>query len=176
MDITAESLKTAYPDIMQCIESAAYQKGLSEGLARGTDEGLKAGIEKERSRIQAVEGSLLPGHEALVESMKYDGVTTGEQAAVKILHAEKALRETKLQDFSSDKPPVVPTVDAAKDEPKKTEKQVPGELLTDEQMKAMWNKDAALRADFGGDFEAYQAYEEANAKGLVKVYGQKGGN
>jgi len=176
MDITAESLKTAYPDIMKGIESAAYQKGLSEGLARGTDEGLKAGIEKERTRIQAVESSLLPGHEALVESMKYDGVTTGEQAAVKILHAEKALRETKLQDFSSDKPPVVPAVDATKDEPKQAEKAKEGELLTDEQLKATWNADKVLRADFGGDFEAYKAYVEAEQAGLVKIYGQKGGN
>jgi len=176
MDITAESLRSAYPEIMAALEKSAFDNGFSAGLAKGTEDGLKAGANKELARIKAVEGSSLPGHEALIAQMKFDGVTTGEQAAVKILHAEKALRETKLQDYAADKPPVVPTVDAAKDEPKKTEKQASGELLTDEQMKAIWNKDAALRADFGGDFEAYQAYEEANAKGLVKVYGQKGGN
>lgn len=175
MEITAESLKSAYPDIMKAIEGAAYNKGLSEGLAKGSDEGMKAGADKERARIQAVENSLLPGHEDLIAQMKFDGVTTGEQAAVKILQAEKTLRETKLQAFNADKPPVVPAVDAAKDEPKKAETAT-GELMTEEQLKAVWNKDAALRAEYGNDFDAYKAYTEANAQGLVKVYGQKGGN
>jgi hypothetical protein len=175
MDVTAESLKTAYPAIVQGIEKAAFDNGYSAGLTKGTEDGLKAGADKERLRIQAVENNLLPGHEALIFQMKFDGVTTGEQAAVKILHAEKALRETKLQDFTADKPPVVATVDAAKDEPKKIEKQATGELMTEDQLKAAWNKDNALRAEFGNDFDAYKAYEEADSKGLVKVYGQKGG-
>jgi hypothetical protein len=175
MDVTAESLKTAYPAIMQGIEKAAFDNGYLSGLKKGTEDGLKAGVEKERARIQAVEGSLLPGHEALIESMKFDGVTTGEQAAVKILQAEKALRETKLAAYKEDAPKVVATVDAAQTEEKRAEAHAAGELMTEDQMKAAWNKDAGLRAEYGNDFDAYKAYEEANAKGLVKVYGQKGG-
>jgi hypothetical protein len=176
MDITAESLRSAYPEIMAALEKSAFDNGFSAGLAKGTEDGLKAGANKELARIKAVEGSSLPGHEALIAQMKFDGVTTGEQAAVKILHAEKALRETKLQDYAADKPPVVPAVDAAKDAPKQGEKLKEGELMTEEQLKAVWNKDAALRAEYGNDFDAYKAYTEANAAGLVKVYGQKGGN
>jgi len=32
---------------------------------------------------------------------------------------------------------------------------------------AEWNESAALRAEFAGDFKAYEAYAVANAKGLV---------
>lgn len=175
MDITAEGLRTAYPDIIKALEKAAFDNGYSSGLTKGMDEGLKTGADKERSRIQAVEGSLLPGHEKLIESMKFDGVTTGEQAAVKILQAEKTLRETKLTAYKEDAPMVVAAVDAAQTEATKTEAQARGELMTEDQFKAAWNKDNTLRAEFGNDFDAYKAYEEANAKGLVKVYGQKGG-
>lgn len=175
MDITAESLKTAYPDIMSGIEKTAFQKGYAEGLAKGTNEGIKAGSDQERARIKAVEDATLPGHEDLITRMKFDGVTTGEQAAVKILQAEKSFRETKLDAFRNGGPVVVAATDPAATDPVKTEKIEDGQIQTEDQMKAIWNKDKALRMEYGGDFEAYKAYIEASTEGLVKIYGAKGG-
>lgn len=175
MDITAESLKTAYPDIISGIETSAYRKGYAEGLAKGTDDGIKAGAEQERARIRAVEDATLPGHENLIARMKYDGITTGEQAAVKILQAEKSLRETKLDAFRMDGPVAVAAPDPVSAEPVKAGTIDDGQMQTEEQMMAAWNKDKALRAEFAGDFEAYKAYTEASASGLIKVYGAKGG-
>ncbi len=44
----------------------------------------------------------IPGHEALVESMKADPKCSYENAAVKLLHAEKATREVAMTALSTD--------------------------------------------------------------------------
>lgn len=51
---------------------------------------LAEGSENERARIAAVRAQALKGHEALIEQLAADGVTTGEQAAVAVLAAERA--------------------------------------------------------------------------------------
>ncbi len=43
----------------------------------------------ERERIAAVRAQALAGHEALIETLAADGVTTGEQAAMQVLSAER---------------------------------------------------------------------------------------
>lgn len=48
-----------------------------------------AGAAAERQRIADVRAQSLPGHEALVERLAFDGVTTGAQAAVAVLGAER---------------------------------------------------------------------------------------
>jgi hypothetical protein len=50
------------------------------------------GAESERARIQAVQEQSLPGHEALIQTLMFDGKTTGPGAAVQILAAEKEQR------------------------------------------------------------------------------------
>ena len=80
MPITIELLKKEHPEIVNAL--------LEEGKALGRQDGAKA----ERERIQAVRSQLLPGHEKLIDDMANDGVTTGEQAAVRLLQAEKQLR------------------------------------------------------------------------------------
>jgi ribosomal protein L16 Arg81 hydroxylase len=61
-------------------------------LKRQFDEGFKAGAEAERKRIQSVEEQTLPGHEALIAKLKFDGHTTAQQAAVQVLAAERKKR------------------------------------------------------------------------------------
>jgi len=51
------------------------------------------GAAGERDRIQAVRASGLPGHEDLIEALAFDGKTTGAEAALQIVAAER----TKLQ-------------------------------------------------------------------------------
>lgn len=48
------------------------------------------GAEGERARIQAVREQAMPGHEALIEALAADGKTTGPEAAVQVLAAERS--------------------------------------------------------------------------------------
>lgn len=52
-------------------------------------EGHAAGAAAERQRITDVRAQSLPGHEALIEKMAFDGTTTGAQAAAAVITAER---------------------------------------------------------------------------------------
>ena len=113
--VTKENLKTAYPEILGLIEKEAFEKGLSEGAAKGKADGAEA----ERNRIKNVEDQLIPGHEALVNELKFDGKTTGPEAAVMILKKEKSLMASKLGDLKSDGEKIkVPDVATVEEKPK----------------------------------------------------------
>ena len=89
--MTPEEIKAQFPEAFDAIQSAGHQ----------------AGAAAERGRIQAVRASSLPGHEALIETLAFDGSTTGEQAAVKVLAAERAkLTAMKDAHFSSSLKPM----------------------------------------------------------------------
>lgn len=49
-----------------------------------------AGATAERERIKAVREQSLPGHEALIETLAFDGKTTGPEAAVAVMGAHRA--------------------------------------------------------------------------------------
>jgi len=102
MEFTVETFKAAYPEIHAEIETKAFQRGLDDGLEKGRTEGSASGAEAERKRIQDVEAQSMPGHEALIAQLKFDGKTTGAEAAVQVINAERQLRETKLKNFQED--------------------------------------------------------------------------
>lgn len=52
-------------------------------------EGHAAGAAAERQRISDVRAQSLPGHEALIERLAFDGTTTGAQAAAAVITAER---------------------------------------------------------------------------------------
>lgn len=62
------------------------------------------GAARERARIQAVEEQVMPGHEALIAGMKFDGRSTGADAALAIVAAEKKSRETHAKANAADAP------------------------------------------------------------------------
>ena len=167
--MTIENLKQAFPDLYGAIEKAAYDTGFAAGQSQGKSAGLVEGAESERSRIKGVEDQLISGHEDLVASLKYDGVTTGPEAAVKILVAEKSLRAGKLAAFTEEHTklaasPVPPLVDDKKSEANDTS------LPPEERAKKVWDTDPAVRAEFKNDFNAYKAFVVAEAAGQVKIY------
>jgi len=94
-----EKLKQEYPQLHDEIFNA----------------GRLEGAKTERERIQAVEDQLIAGHEDLVAGLKYDGVTTGDQAAVKILAAEKAARAQVLDNLNNQETPPVPAAGSGDD-------------------------------------------------------------
>lgn len=73
------------------------------------------GAEAERARIQAVREQTMPGHEALIEALAFDGKTTGPEAAVQVLAAERARVSGAAAARAAEAPAPVPT--AGNDEP-----------------------------------------------------------
>jgi len=148
MEFTLEQLETDAPDLLKQIQDSARADG----------------AEAERNRIQAVLAQALPGHEKLAETLAFDGKTTGPEAAVAILNAEKELRKTKADEFKQDAVPPVKT-------PQEPEKpKAPADPANADE----FAKNAGLVEEFG-DFETYAAYKQASEKGLVRILtGKKG--
>lgn len=69
MTITREQIAAEAPELLQAI--------------------MAEGATAERERIQAVRAQTLPGHEALIERLAFDGTTTGAQAAAAVITAER---------------------------------------------------------------------------------------
>lgn len=94
--MTLEKLRAENPEL--------YQTILGEGRA--------AGAQAERDRIAGVKAQAIPGHEALIEQLAFDGKSSGADAALAIVAAEKALREAAAASIAADAPPAVPPADA----------------------------------------------------------------
>lgn len=136
-------------------------------------EALRAeGATAELARIQAVQAQALPGHEKLVATLMFDGKTTGPEAAVQILAAERQKTAGRLSQIENDAPPAVPHAPTASGE-RHPEEQVDQNLPIEQRCKATWDKDPAVRAAYADDFSAYLAYEKASAGGKVRILGGK---
>jgi len=101
MALTIEQVKAdaaLYASICAEVEKASYEKGLADGKAA------------EVARIQGVKAQAMAGHEKLIEEMMFDGKTTGEQAAVKIVAAEKAVKDAALEAMKNGMQASVPQV------------------------------------------------------------------
>lgn len=162
MDIvTKENLKEAYPELFNEIQKEALERGLSEGLAKGKTEGA----ETERKRIKEVEEQFISGHEALIESLKYDGKTTGPEAAVKVLNAEKKVRGDMASLLAADaiKPVTQPIPPVAGGDG------VDPNLPVEERAKQKWDKNPAIREEFRDNFASYLAYLKQTEAGNVRI-------
>lgn len=74
-----------------------------------------AGAAAERQRIADVRAQTLPGHEALVEQLAFDGKTTGPEAAMAVMAAERARIASAAAAYAADAPPAVPHASAPAD-------------------------------------------------------------
>ncbi len=71
------------------------------------------GSAAERKRIADVRAQTMPGHEALIEALAADGKTSGAEAAMAVVAAEKARLQASSTARLAEGVPPVPTVDAA---------------------------------------------------------------
>jgi signal peptide peptidase SppA len=139
------------------------------------DEGFKAGADAERSRIQAVEeqGSVLAGHEDLVAKLKFDGKTTGDQAAAQILAAEKKKLGGIAVDLRTDAPKTAPNA-PTEDQGRGVQKI--DATMSQEQVTAVakenWLKNPKLHSEFTSE-AAYTAFCKAEAAGRVRILNRK---
>lgn len=123
MEITLEMLREKAPELLEQIK--------------------KTGADAERSRIQEVLEVSIPGHEKVIAKLAFDGVTTGPQAAMIVLKAEKLARETLLKDHDKDAPLALKQPVPADDG------KIPENLKGEDRWKAEFEKSARLQEEFG---------------------------
>lgn len=134
-------------------------------------EGRVQGAESERARIQAVEAQALPGHGDLINRLKFDGKTTGPEAAVQVLAAERAMSEARARQMQADAPQPAASAPAPTSS-SSSQADADAALPLEDRAKKRWDVDASLRQEFGS-FDAFLGYERAMAAGKVKVLGHK---
>lgn len=141
---------------------------------------LAEGATAERERIQAVEAQLIPGHEALIATLKFDGKSGPGEAAMAINAAERSLRTAAAQASAAEAPKpvaVVPSQTITAVLPSATEQAaaaaasagVDATLPLEERCQAAWDKDASLRKEFSSA-AAFTAYTRATEEGRAKVF------
>lgn len=69
-----------------------------------TQAAIEAAVSAERTRIQSIEAQAIPGHEALILSLKFDGKSTAGDAAIAVLAAERTSRAAHLTASAGDAP------------------------------------------------------------------------
>lgn len=155
--------------------ATARKEGRDEGHAAGLREGKEMGATAERDRIQAVEEAILPGHEQLIATLKYDGKTTGAEAAAQVVVAERKRMGRKKEDLLKDGEEVTATTTApssAKDDAERSSGQkkvkVDPNLPVEDRCKAEWQGDPDIRKEFGS-LEEYTSYAKASEGGRVRV-------
>jgi len=158
-DMTRETIASDYPDIAKAFTDDGYAAGLAAGKAQGA--------EAERNRIQGIEALAMPGHDALIAQLKFDGVTTAAEAALQIIAAEKQTRTAMAAKIVADTPPPVPhATPAFADGGDDDNVHLTGSAKWEHE----WDSSAALQAEFKTR-GAYVAYQSASEKGLVRKMG-----
>ena len=84
-------------------------------FAQVRSEFMALGATQERDRIQAVRAQSLPGHEALIDKLAFDGKTSGPEAAAAVLAAERSVRQAAVQAHHRDAPAPAPASAAPSD-------------------------------------------------------------
>jgi len=158
VEITLEKIKTENPDIAKALKD--------EGAAEVRGDVLKEGATAENERILSVSAQAMPGHEKMINDLMFDGETTGPQAAVKVLAAEKEIRNIAGNNLVADK--IKPAAHAAADPAPIVKKELPATL---ENCKAEFEKSPEIQEEFE-DYKSFHAYRVAMEKGSVKVRGK----
>lgn len=166
----AELYQAIFDDGSKAGHAEGFLEGEKAGVEKGRVEGREAGAEAERKRIRDVEAQALPGHEDLIAKLKFDGKTSGPEAAVQVLQAERALGTKTVAELDADAVKPVKHATPPETEGKVVENK---DLPAEERAKASWDNNPAIRTEFESDYDSYLAYYRANDKGQVKVLGER---
>ena len=104
-----ETLQQDHPELVAEIAEQARAEALT-GIEAQLTAARAEGAEAERARIAEVRAQALPGHEALVERLAFDGHSTGADAAQAIVAAEREQRATLAARIDSEANPPVGVV------------------------------------------------------------------
>ena len=164
MSLTIEKLRADHADLVAVVEAEAREGMVTaDDLQQQVADSREQGAADERARIQAVEEQLIPGHEALIGELKFDGKTTGPEAAQKVLAAEKSARASVVGEIDAETGKAVPAAEGGQ------ESGVDSSAPIEERAKAEWDKDSDLRSEFGGKFESYLAFRKNEEAGRARV-------
>ncbi len=100
--MTPEQLKKDHPATASALVEEGRVAGRTEGEATGRCAGRAEGATAERERISSVLSQRMAGHDELVTRLAFDGKTTGPEAAVQVLAAEKARGTQHHNNLASD--------------------------------------------------------------------------
>jgi signal peptide peptidase SppA len=166
------------------LEGTLTMKPTREQIAAEAPELLQAilaeGASAERERIQAVEAQLIPGHEALIASLKFDGKSGPGEAAMAINAAERNLRTAAAQAAAAEAPKpvaVVPGATITAVLPSAAEQAAAADVVTgvdaslpiEDRCQVAWDKDAKLRAEFSS-VAAFTAFTKATEEGRARIF------
>lgn len=152
--LTLEALQTQHKELYEQVK----QIGFTEGKTQGATE--------EMTRIKGVHEQMMPGHEELVLQLMFDGKTTGPEAAVQILAAEKKNRGDAHQTFIQEAPKPVPQ--SVDDE---SEEETPNldALPLEEKAQKMWDEGHPVAKKSGcATFQGFLGYMKALEKGAIQ--------
>lgn len=164
MKITMQDVLAHAPDVAEALRA----EGAAASVAAATAQGATA----ERERIQAVFAQSMPGHEALIQALAFDGKTSGAEAAVAVLGAEKKLREGQRSARAEDAVQAAPHA-AAPAGGAEAEAAADSGLPLDARCKAAWDANTNnVRSDYLS-LDDYVAASKAIESGKVRVLSGK---
>lgn len=137
-------------------------------------EGRAAGAAAERGRILAIEAAAIPGHDALVATLKADGNVSAGDAALQILAAERQVKTKMVAAHQAEAPTPVVQNATATHAPTAAERDAlsahaDASLPVEQRAKAAWEGDASLRTEFSS-LGSYTAYLRASESGQTRIF------
>jgi signal peptide peptidase SppA len=163
-----EELKTAHPDLCQALIEEGKQMAAADNSA-AIETARREGAAAELARIKGIEEQCsVPGHEQLVATLKYDGATTPEQAALQILGAETQLRKGALATMQNEANPAVPAAAVSATGEREQAAKLPADAPVDERAKAEWDSNPALKKEFTSE-SAYVAFRKNEEAGRARI-------
>jgi hypothetical protein len=102
-----KTLAEQHPDLLATIQAQARAEG----------------VQAEQARVASVRAQAMPGHEALIEQLAADGKTSGPEAAMAVLAAERAATAARGKAFVEDDAPNPAKTSAAPSDQPKTKAQ-----------------------------------------------------
>lgn len=155
--LTKEVVAQEHPEIAEAFRA--------EGMVIGVEKGAQ----QERQRIKDVESQALAGHEALIAQLKFDGKTTGPEAAVQVLAAERAKSANRLDTLrQSVAAPVQPSMSTEPIARQEDSGKTPEEIA-----ESRWERNADLREEFLNNKSAYMSFAKADHEGKVRILGRR---
>ncbi len=150
-ELTVDVLKEQHPEIAQAL--------------------INEGMQAENERMAGIDELAIKGHEDLIKSLKADQSVSVGDAAIRIVEAEKEIGKRKVDAIAAADDLVSEAAQAHVSSDGEHARRVKGTAKpnSEEQIKEAWNDDQDLQAEFDGDFEAYQAYQQAVNTGQVKA-------
>ncbi|MDR4497394.1 MAG: S49 family peptidase [Candidatus Scalindua sp.] len=160
--VSVETVLDNMADGQIFLGSQGVRAGLVDGIK--TSEAILAQI-SEQARIQGIDAISFPGHEALINAAKADGISTAETVAVKILSAIREKRQAeKILPFKGN------TEAATVENLPKTKSFKKGDIMNksdscaieaeEKSLEEVWATSESTRAEFRNDKESFLAYHK----------------